>query len=308
MYGFRLTIGGLVLRLHGLPQPVSLDSFDPTYREFVSYHAGGAVRRGDGLTLRWSDGPWPDISAANVLFDAAVSWRLLRWQGKLALVQQAGLYRGGGASQLTIIDSHRNEGVLYARPSPCPHELLPYNPLGYPLDELLIIQLLSQQRGVLFHACGADDNGEGVLFVGSSGTGKSTMARLWGGLPGITLLSDERVVVRRDGNRFVAHGTPWAGEVGVASAVSVPLGGIFVLEHGSTNGLCSLSHPAAIAALWRCLFPPFWDRAGIAFVLDFLAELIETVPCYRLQFIPDLSAVDFVRHQIRHWGGSIRAG
>jgi len=308
MYGFRFTICGLVLRLRGLPQPVSLAFADPTYREFVSFRAGGSIRRGDELTLRWCDAPWPDVSEARVLFDTAVSWRLLRWRGKLALLQQASPRRGGSAVQLTIIDSRRNEGVLYARPLLRPHEILSYNPLGYPLDELLIIQLLAQGKGVLFHACGADDNGEGVLFVGSSGAGKSTMARLWGGLPGVTLLSDERVVVRRDGNRFVAHGTPWAGEVGVASPASVPLRGVFVLEHGPANGLHSLSHSAAIAELWRCLFPSFWDRAGIAFALDFLAELTEAVPCHRLQFIPDHSAVDFVRCQIRRWGRYIRAG
>ena len=53
-------------------------------------------------------------------------------------------------------------------------------PLQYPLDELVMVHLLSQGKGVEIHGCGLLDRaGRAYLFVGQSGAGKSTMARLW---------------------------------------------------------------------------------------------------------------------------------
>ena len=48
----------------------------------------------------------------------------------------------------------------------------------HPLDRLLLINYLPAVRGGLFHACGIDDDGTGLLFVGPQEAGKSTLARL----------------------------------------------------------------------------------------------------------------------------------
>src|SRR6202040_3700872 len=56
----------------------------------------------------------------------------------------------------------------------------PAYPLEYPLDELLMIHRLSRGEGVEMHAVGiSDEQGQGHLFLGHSGAGKSTTARLW---------------------------------------------------------------------------------------------------------------------------------
>jgi len=43
-------------------------------------------------------------------------------------------------------------------------------------------------------------NGEANLFVGHSGAGKSTTTRLWTEIEDVEVLSDDRIIVRRDGN------------------------------------------------------------------------------------------------------------
>ncbi len=56
----------------------------------------------------------------------------------------------------------------------------PVCPLEYPLDELVLVHRLAQGCGVEVHACGiVDEQGQGHLFLGQSGAGKTTMARLW---------------------------------------------------------------------------------------------------------------------------------
>src|SRR5882672_189156 len=76
-----------------------------------------------------------------------------------------------------------------------------YNPcpLEYPLDELLIMHRLTQEKAIELHGSGiVRPNGDGNLFVGHSGAGKSTTTRLWTSREEVEVLSDDRIIVRRD--------------------------------------------------------------------------------------------------------------
>jgi hypothetical protein len=109
------------------------------------------------------------------------------------------------------------------------------------------------------------------------------------------LLSDDRIVVRRREGRFWAYGTPWCGDVQVASPAAFPLERIFVIRHAPANGAARLRPAEAAQSLLARSFLPFWDAPGMAFTLAFLDELVQAVPCYDYGFVPDRSAVDFVR-------------
>lgn len=72
-------------------------------------------------------------------------------------------------------------------------------PLEYPLDELLIMHRLTQEKAIELHSCGiVRPDGTGNLFVGHSGAGKSTTTRLWTEREDVDVLSDDRIIVRRD--------------------------------------------------------------------------------------------------------------
>jgi len=91
-------------------------------------------------------------------------------------------------------------------------------PLEYPLDELLVTNWLSAKaKGVEVHGCGLVDRGTGGhLFLGHSGAGKSTTARLWRSLRAAYVLSDDRIILREQSSELWMHGTPWHGEAGFA--------------------------------------------------------------------------------------------
>ena len=71
--------------------------------------------------------------------------------------------------------------------------------------------LLARQGGLLVHAASAVRNGRAFLFAGVSGAGKTTISRL--APPDATLLTDEISYLRREGEGYVAYGTPFAGEL-----------------------------------------------------------------------------------------------
>jgi hypothetical protein len=171
----------------------------------------------------------------------------------------------------------------------------PVYPLEYPLDELLMIHRLSRGEGVEVHAVGiSDENGRGHLFLGHSGAGKSTTARLWLDRPGVRILSDDRIILRERDGQIWMYGTPWHGDAGIASPDCAALSGIYLLEHGCSNERFPLPPGRAAAELFTRSFVTHHSEEGIRFTLEFLDRVARQVPCSIFQFVPDESAVEAI--------------
>jgi hypothetical protein len=172
------------------------------------------------------------------------------------------------------------------------------DPLEYPLDELLIISLLGQRRGIEIHGCAVAEGAMGYLFVGQSGAGKSTMARLWLAEAKASVLSDDRVVLRHEADGLWAYGTPWHGEAPLASPGRVRLAGIFFLRHDASNAVTPIPRAAAIARLFAASFPPFHDPAAVAFSLELLEAVLDRTPAFELGFAPNPAVLAFLRQAL----------
>jgi ABC-type multidrug transport system ATPase subunit len=167
------------------------------------------------------------------------------------------------------------------------------SPLEYPLDELLIMHRLTQEKAIELHGCGiVTADGAGNLFVGHSGAGKSTTTRLWTSREDVEVLSDDRIIVREHAGQILMYGTPWHGEGHYASPGSAPLQRIFVLEHGQGNVITRLTRSQMVAELFARSFVPFHRHEYVDSALNFLEQVADTVPCYRYSFEPDERAVE----------------
>ena len=71
---------------------------------------------------------------------------------------------------------------------------------------------------------------------------------------------------------------------------------IFFLAHGRSNSVEQISKALAVQQFLQCSFPPFWDAAGMESALDLFSELVATVPCYRLEFLPDKRIVEELKN------------
>lgn len=197
----------------------------------------------------------------------------------------------GPYKQLQVDAAFRNAQLLLS------HEALdayrPISPLEYPADELLITNYLAAHGfGVEVHGCGlVDSETGGHLFLGHSGAGKSTTARLWQSLRNPEILSDDRLILRIENGELWMHGTPWHGEGCFASPGKSRIDKILILQHGEENQVVPLSPSRAAGELFARCFPPFHSPAGLECTLDFLERVAEKTPCCDFRFVPDASSV-----------------
>ncbi len=168
-------------------------------------------------------------------------------------------------------------------------------PLSHPMGLHIMVNLLGTGYGLMLHSCGVVDGEHGIAFAGVSTAGKSTTARLWNGSPDAKVLNDDRNILRKINGQFLLYGTPWPGVGGFATAGVVPLEKLFILKHAPSNSAKRLSPAQAAAALLVRTFAPLWNAEAMKFTLQFLDELCQSIPCYELGFVPDQSAVEYVR-------------
>jgi hypothetical protein len=173
-----------------------------------------------------------------------------------------------------------------------------WNPdASYAIDAVLRIVhslILARQGGFLVHAASAIRNGKAFLFSGVSGAGKTTISRL--APPDVTLLTDEISYVRRKGNRYVACGTPFAGELArVGENCSAPLSAFFLLEKGPQNCIEPISPTGAVQRLLRNILFFADDPELVNLVFQSACEFASLIPIHRLVFVPDQRVWDIIR-------------
>ena len=146
--------------------------------------------------------------------------------------------------------------------------------------------LLAKQGGLLIHAASAVRNGRAFLFAGVSGAGKTTISRL--APPDATLLTDEISYIRREGDGYVAYGTPFAGELAKPGEnVRAPLAALYLLAQGPENRIEPVAAADAARAVLESVLFFAHDPRLVGKVFNSVCELVQRVPVKRLTFVPD---------------------
>ncbi len=155
-------------------------------------------------------------------------------------------------------------------------------------DALMMLYALATagKDTLLFHAVVVSCAGKGYLFLGPSGEGKSTHARLWlEHVEGTELVSDDFPVVR-DG---VVYGSPWSPITPCYRNVSYPIGGIVVLSQAPYNKIHRLSGLEAYMNLFVSASKGF-DTRNADGLHQTEERLASTIPMWHLECLPDEAA------------------
>ena len=170
-------------------------------------------------------------------------------------------------------------------------------------DALMIMYALAtaNQSTALFHAAAVSYHDKGFLFLGKSGTGKSTHAALWvKHLDGAKLVNDDNPVVRITNGQAMVYGSPWSGKTPCYQNVSYPLGSIVQLSQAPYNKIVPLKGLQAYVALISSISGMRWN----SLIADGLHEtentLASTIPMWQLECLPNEEAARLCSSTISH--------
>lgn len=150
----------------------------------------------------------------------------------------------------------------------------------------------SQLDTIAIHTSTITYRGRNVLFLGESGTGKSTHTRLWReNIPGATLLNDDSPILRIiDGEAWI-YGSPWSGKTPCFKNERYPLAACVRLSQAPENKIRKLRLIEAYAAIHPSCPPAFaYDEYLYDGISRTLGQLLQRVPFYHLACLPDAEA------------------
>lgn len=152
--------------------------------------------------------------------------------------------------------------------------------------------VIAPLRGIAIHSSAIAYDGHTVLFLGESGTGKSTHTRLWrDNIEGAYLLNDDSPILRIvDGTPYV-YGSPWSGKTPCYINKRLPLAGLVRLSQAPHNKMERVRPLLAIGALLPSCPNIFTNDEHLQDELcTTLGEVIAHSPVYRLECLPDAAA------------------
>lgn len=149
----------------------------------------------------------------------------------------------------------------------------------------------SPYETLMTHSSVIMHDGGGYMFLGRSGTGKSTHSRLWlNNIDDTELLNDDNPVIRMvDGVPYV-FGTPWSGKTPCYKNKSVPLKAIVRLSQAPFNRIVRHSPLQAYASLMPSCSCMRWDRKSTSDLHSTVETVISKVKCWHLECLPDADA------------------
>ena len=186
------------------------------------------------------------------------------------------------------------EGQLYTEGSPADRAFAVNNALM-----LLFAFAAAPHAALEMHASVVTHSGRGFLFLGKSGTGKSTHTRLWlEHISGTELLNDDNPVLRIVDGVARVYGSPWSGKTPCYKAQDVPVGAIVRLVQAQHNRIERLSTVQAYASVMPSCsgFRPIRTLADAQH--ETLSLIAQQVPCYHLECLPDADAARLCQETI----------
>ena len=156
-----------------------------------------------------------------------------------------------------------------------------------PLDTLMV------------HASVVVYEGGAYMFLGRSGTGKSTHSSLWlKHIPDTYLLNDDNPVVRVIGDNVNIYGTPWSGKTPCYKNEVLPLRASVRLSQAPHNIIKKLPALQSYASLMPACSCMRWDSKSTEALHKTVEKVISRIGSWHLECLPDADAANVCRSAV----------
>lgn len=151
---------------------------------------------------------------------------------------------------------------------------------------------------LLLHASLVEFSGQGIVFTGYSGIGKTTQARLWNRFAGADIVNGDKVLLGRRDGRWYAYGLPWKGSSPYCLNRKLPLRAVVRLEKSGENTLSVPDVPEILSDFLPHVFLPAWDRGCVDAALKSFDLLTAEAELVKLSCRPDGDAVSLLKSRL----------
>ena len=150
----------------------------------------------------------------------------------------------------------------------------------------VLSHLLATSGGLLLHGSAVEREGATVLFIGRSGSGKSTAARL---CRPDTCFADDGVTIVRSGGTFWAQRSPFR-QIDMADQATNgyrgAIGKVFILDKKDSERVSDVARPEMMRYILQHAihFYKYLDDDAARTGFESVKLLLDTLPVYRLEF------------------------
>ena len=157
----------------------------------------------------------------------------------------------------------------------------------------------SDKLTTLFHSSVVSHQGKAYMFLGKSGTGKSTHSQLWlKYIDGTELVNDDNPVVRIIDGEARVYGSPWSGKTPCYRNVDYPIGGIVKLKQAPANSIRRMNTIEAYVVLAMSISGMRWKKWMGDGIHETENQLTASVPVWHLSCLPDQHAAELCHSTI----------
>lgn len=187
-----------------------------------------------------------------------------------------------------IVSDISPEIVLEATEKDIEEEILKYpqHSKGYHEGVVLfrkLCEIVLPKNIFFFHSAVVAYNGNGYIFAGKSGAGKSTHAALWEKvIHGAEVINGDKPLIKLENDEFYAYGTPWCGKEMMQKNKKVKVSGVCFIEQAKENSIEKLSSIQVIGKIFDQTVYMKEPKSN-EMLMDLINKFITDIPFYLLK-------------------------
>ncbi len=147
-----------------------------------------------------------------------------------------------------------------------------------------IYVVMDRYDAFFFHCSAISVDNQAIMFTAKSGTGKSTHRNLWMKNFGdrVTVINDDKPIVRKIDGVFYVYGTPWQGKEGMGCNIRVPAKALCFLSRAEENSIGKIDTISVVAKMLNQTVRPSQPEL-MGKLLDLIDGFLKQVDCYDLR-------------------------